>query len=222
MTRPSWVEQYEAAQPSDSAPNIVFLGNSMTEGTGSTDNATKSYPARTLARLGAPYVGTNAGIAGQSTVDIISGIAAQGIANMHLRARNTVCIWEGTNDLGGWVIGSYSYSSIDEVYEHLATLGAMCRAWPRTKVVALTVLPRTTPFTAPQATAFETYRGQLNTLIRAGWSGWADALVDVAADSRIGDSGDQSDATYYADTCHMTDAGYDLVASLVAPAILAL
>ena len=44
-------------------------------------------------------------------------------------------------------------------------------------------------------------------------------IADVAADTRIGDDGDEDDATYYVDGVHLNDTGYGIVAQIVADAI---
>jgi hypothetical protein len=42
---------------------------------------------------------------------------------------------------------------------------------------------------------------------------YADIFVDVAANSIIGDSGDEANFTYYSDLVHLTNAGYGLIAT---------
>jgi len=81
-------------------------------------------------------------------------------------------------------------------------------------VVVVTLLPRTTP------ADFEKLRQRYNTLLRENWAGFCDGLADVAADGRIGDYGDNLDRTYYrSDAIHLTDAGYGVMASVVAPVL---
>lgn len=50
---------------------------------------------------------------------------------------------------------------------------------------------------------------------------FADALADVAADTRIGDAGDELNTTYYhlTDRVHLNNAGYAVVAPIVKAAI---
>ncbi|MEE4276324.1 MAG: hypothetical protein V2J16_10720 [Thermoleophilia bacterium] len=83
-------------------------------------------------------------------------------------------------------------------------------------VVVVTLLPRTTP------AAFEQLRQRYNRLLRENWVSFCDGLADVAADGRIGDCGDNLDRTYYRkDGVHLTDAGYGVMASVVAPVLSA-
>jgi lysophospholipase L1-like esterase len=82
------------------------------------------------------------------------------------------------------------------------------------KVIAFTILPRSDTSTPG---TFETSRQTFNTWLRANWATFADALVDVAADTRIGDVNDELDTTYYStDKVHLIAAGQAIVATLVA------
>ncbi len=66
----------------------------------------------------------------------------------------------------------------------------------------------------------ETYRQELNALIRTNYTSFADALADVGADSRIGDFGDQEDLTYYdTDEIHLNATGHVVVAEIIKAAI---
>ncbi len=83
-----------------------------------------------------------------------------------------------------------------------------------------TVLPRTS---VGQPADQEGKRQIYNALIRSHWEEFADGLCDFAADSRLGDDGDQNDTTYFnADATHMNTTGYGVIAELVEAAILAL
>ena len=82
------------------------------------------------------------------------------------------------------------------------------------RVVVVTLLPRCFPL------HFETDRQRLNGLIRNGWTAFADGLADVAADARIGDSGDNFDRRYYVrDAVHPNAAGYGVMAAVTAPVL---
>ena len=49
---------------------------------------------------------------------------------------------------------------------------------------------------------------------------YADAIINIAADSRMGDDGDQNDTAYYADGIHPNATGYGIIASYAANAVL--
>lgn len=119
-------------------------------------------------------------------------------------------IWAGTNDCAFGDSGA-------TVYAAMQSYCADRRAAGWNKILVLTMLPRSA---AGDDADTETNRQAFNTLLRAGWSGFADALCDVAADSRIGDYGDEEDATYYAgDNVHLNEAGQGIIADPVQPYI---
>lgn len=125
--------------------------------------------------------------------------------------RNVITVFEVTNAL-------YFGATATTAYNDLVTY---CQAAQRRgfKVVVLTVLPRSDAGTPG---SFETDRQTVNTNLRANWTTFADALADVAADSRIGDAGDETNTTYYADRVHPTTTGGGIIAQIVYDAILTL
>jgi hypothetical protein len=84
------------------------------------------------------------------------------------------------------------------------------------RVLVLTVLPSNRPET------FEAIRLAYDAMLRDGWSQFADGLVDIAADTRIGETGDELDAQFYlGDQLHLTNAGNAVMASVAAPVLSA-
>ncbi len=82
------------------------------------------------------------------------------------------------------------------------------------RVLVLTVLPSNRPET------FEAIRLAYDAMLRDGWDTFADGLVDVAADHRIGDTGDELDGQFYLeDQIHLTNAGGAVMASIAAPVL---
>ena len=70
---------------------------------------------------------------------------------------------------------------------------------------------------------FEAKRTAFNADLRQTWASHFAALVDVAADPRIGDAGDELDPTYYdADRVHLKATGLAIVADLVQPTLASL
>ena len=85
------------------------------------------------------------------------------------------------------------------------------------KVIVLTVLPSSYPIT------FEASRTVFNERVRTTWMQFADGLVDIAADPRIGDSGDNLDQQFFlADALHLNTAGNAVMATVAAPIVNAL
>lgn len=85
------------------------------------------------------------------------------------------------------------------------------------KVVVTTILPGGSD--PPQAANFNTHRAVVNPLIRAGLGTHFDALADFAANTTIGDNGDNLSSTYYSDQIHLTSAGHLIALPIYAAAV---
>lgn len=191
------------------ARKVVFAGNSLTRGAGSTGGNT--YPARALAILGADWTGVNSGVDGQSAADIIADYADQ--VGQHYdgtKSVNVLVLWELTNDL-------YFGATAATAWSRYRTIAAAARA-QGFRVVLATALPRDQP---GLIAGFEAARAAANALVLAGWRPVCDALMPLHQDTRVGDAGDEADATYYdADSVHMNNTGYGVVAAHAVTAIL--
>lgn len=151
---------------------------------------------------------SNFAVTGQTVADMNTDAATQVDGVYSSAYDKRIClVWGGTNDL-------YFGASAATAYSRLTTYWAARRAAGWT-VVAFTITPRSAG--SPPAD-FETQRANLNSSIRSGSANY-DVLVDVAADSRLGDAGDETNTTYYLDLVHMTQAGYAIVAGLTYTAL---
>ena len=104
-------------------------------------------------------------------------------------------------------------ASAADIYDELRTYCSERRA-AGFRVVVLTVLPSSGPVT------FEATRLAFDAMLRANWSKFADGLADIAADDRIGDTGDNLDPKFYlSDGLHLTNAGNAVMASVAAPVL---
>lgn len=187
---------------------VVFDGDSLTVGF----PAGPAYTDQVLVGLGWIFEAYNIGIPGQKISEIVVNSPAKVDPLYDAGMTNILVVWAGTNDLATGATAAAAY----------ANLVAYCQARRAVgfKVVVATMLPRT--YTG-DAVGTETQRGSFNTSIRNGWATFADRLADLAADTTIGDAGDQNNVTYYdADKAHMTTAGYAIVAGIVKAAVLAL
>lgn len=181
-----------------------------------------TYPNQTVALLGyAVDQLYNVAIGGQTMATMIA--TGPSIVDPKLKRNGAPQItptWGGTNDL-------YFGATAATTYSRIAAYCAARKAagW---KVIVLSILPRTnsgTPvtFEADRQTVnaslladFPTATGETNI-----WTGasYADALVNVGADTTIGLAGQTTNTTYYLDLVHLTTAGYAIVASYVQKAI---
>lgn len=186
---------------------VVFEGDSLTSGPNGAPE--QAYPAQAMDLLGGRYVWRNRGGSGQTLVDMARDAAL--IDHEPRQPVNILVLWGGTNDLR---FGA----SADEVYSRIESYARARRATGY-RVLVLTILPRSNS-TTPEG--FEIQRQALNARLRASWRDFADMLIDVAADPRIGDAGDELDARYFTDRLHMTPLGYSLIAAHVAESLKAL
>jgi len=173
-------------------PQVIFDGDSITYGVGSTGGL--NYPNQTITLLGgsSAYDGTNLGVPSETIATMIANdpTVVDPLYSAY-RTNNFVLIWGGTNDL-------YFGADNTTVYNYIVSY-AEARRLAGFKVAVFTILPRSAG--SPPAN-FESYRQSINSMLRANWAAFADALIDVATDSRIGDAGDELDTTYYADKVH--------------------
>jgi lysophospholipase L1-like esterase len=198
--------------------HVVCDGNSLTSGSGAVGD--NSYPAQLRALYGGDenVKITHFGVSGQSTRAMITdGVAQVDAVYNAERPFNILLGWEVLNDWKDYTVseGKTPREASDlTITNYWTYLDARRSAGFRT--VAFTVLP----CTSYALGANETERSYVNAAIRAGWSAHASALVDVAADSRIGDDGDDTNLTYYnADGIHLNNAGYAVVAELAKAAV---
>jgi lysophospholipase L1-like esterase len=183
---------------------LVADGNSLTQGVG----ATNSYPSQLQTLLGgsAAWDLSNFGVSGQSTTAMLTDYTTQVLSLYgRNRGRNVLLFWEGTNEISAAGEGATGAAALTKTLEYIDASVAQ-----GFEVFALTVLPRT-DFDATE----ETHRGTYNSGLISGADNYT--VVDVAADTRLDDF---NDLTYYdADGIHLNDAGYAVVASLVADVI---
>ena len=182
---------------------VVFDGDSLTIATGATD----PFPNQLMRMWGSPVQWWNVATGGQSMKDMaVDGPAQVDTKFDPRRGRNAVVVWGGSNDLALW------HESPEQVFE-LTKEYCLERRRQGFTVVLLTLLPRSGRIDPEDV---EGRRQDLNTLLRAHWSEFADGIVDVGADPRLGQQGDELDRRYYqADRVHLNNVGLGLVAKSV-------
>jgi lysophospholipase L1-like esterase len=184
---------------------VVWDGGSIMSGHGADPGY--EFPTQTLAvvpRVCTSYVSAT----GNARIgDMIREAPREVDAHHDGRADLNVClVLAGGGDFRDGVSAAQEYSS----------LKTYCRARRAAgfRVLVLTVLP------CGESDAFEATRLAYDAMVRNGWSSFADGLVDIAADPRIGDTGDDLDGQYYQeDRLHLTSAGYSVMAAAAAPVL---
>lgn len=190
---------------------IVFDGNSLVDGTGSstgvhgasTNFSGMDFPAQLSRLLGsAGFTYYNFGVAGQNTSNMTSDAATQ--IDPLYNAANSINIlvgWEITNDI---TLDGQTSQQAYTLYKNYF----LARKAKGFKNVVLTVLPRFRAFGNSNQAQFNASRDSINTLIRAEYKTYAEALADVG-DLPI----------VLTDQIHTDDTGYAIVAATVADAI---
>jgi lysophospholipase L1-like esterase len=211
--RSGWPDSSSSAGPSStsgsSSPGgpsaaanglIVFDGDSLTEGYFLTP--AQSYPSQVMRRLPERLEWRNFGISGQTWPDLLRDVRHE-VDPLYSPSRrlNLVVVWAGANDLA---VGH----AAQQVYENARRY---CEARRR---VGFTVITATLYPLEPKDVdrQFEARRAAYNDLLRAHWRDFADALVDIAADERIGDASGPARRQYFIDAVHLNEAGYAVIA----------
>jgi lysophospholipase L1-like esterase len=207
---------------------IVLLGDSLTDGTGSTPDTDRRFPdqlARRLAAAGIPRAVLNQGVGGNRvTVDSAwLGDRATARFPRDVLAQpgvSTVLILAGINDIGISevagdspfpVLAPYTEVTAPEVIAGLGDMARRARA-AGLRTIGATLLPiRGAAFSSPRS---EAKRTEINAWIRT--SNVYDAVIDLA--SAMGDALAPSHDS--GDHLHPSDAGYQAMADAIDLAML--
>lgn len=202
-----------------------FEGDSLTYGTGAT-TSTGSWPSQLLIALGRHLDFSVFAVAGSAISGMVSRAATTDASYSATYARNILFAWCGTNDMGTSVNHDAATTYADLVAYCTARKAA---GWT---VAVFTILPRSdggaggsfearrTTFNSSMRTDFNVATSDSRVWLPAVSTTYADVLVDVAADGRIGDSGDENDTTYYsADKVHLNNTGYGVITEVAGVAL---
>jgi len=194
-----WSERFLPS--TEAGDNIYFSGDSQTEG--------RAWTTNLCARLRGDPTAHNQAVSGTTIASRIGADPARIDANYSASATlNMLVFWCGTNDLS---IGAGAGLVAADV---IALYSQYCAARKAAgfRVLVGTMMPRGN---ALVPATYESERVYFNTLLRAGWSTFADGLIDVAADARLGTPGANTNATYFLDEAgawtHLTADGYAIV-----------
>ncbi len=126
---------------------------------------------------------------------------------------NVLIIFTGTNNLGG-------------AHQDAATAFSELKAYCLARKAAhpwriLVVTPPMAAYPGVYPADFDAQMVQYDALIRSNWRSFADGIIDVQADPRLGAPGAEHNAVYFSsqDFTHLTDAGYAIVGRDAAAAV---
>lgn len=195
-------DDFEITSLPPSVPVVLFEGDSLTHGLGA-----YPWPFIMADDSNEVFVPLNLAVGGATTTSIATDVNTPSAnqddgttAELLTESDTTVLtLLIGTNDLTNGRTPADTYADLVSYCQARRSDGAL--------VVAMTLTPQ----------SMQTEVDSLNSLIRANWATFADALVDLAADPRLDDN---TDTTYYnEDQLHFNDAGRAVVAELVGPAV---
>lgn len=185
---------------------VIFDGDSLSTGYACLNHS--NFPGQTWGLLGKDWKIYCVPVAGQTLQNMQSDAATE-IDPLYSAGltKNILVCWEGLLDV-------YYGADVPTTMTRMQTYCAARRAagW---KVVVLTCLPSNY--------ISEANRTLLNAGIRDNWTNWADAISDIAADSRIGGAESNHDTTYFNNSdgnlTHMTQAGFAILAQITSNVI---
>lgn len=186
---------------------VTFEGDSRT--------ADDIYPAAAMAdasMIGKRYGYANVGLSG----DTVNQMNTDGATQVDVNYRGTfnkniAVLWGGVNDASAGASAATLYSRIQ----------TWCNARRAAGMKTIVCTEIDCQSAALNAVSWHsTLYPALNALIVAGWTTFADGLVNLGADSRLQDA---NDLTYFnADKLHPNATGKAVIGSLVAPVIAGL
>jgi len=188
-------------------PGVIVLdGDSRTDGW----NCSYRYPYINLLSLADSCQITKVSDGGNTTDSLIR--RAEAVVDplyTDTAKYNIVVVWAGVNDL------AVQNKSDREVYNNLATY---CQ---NRKLAGWSVLVCTEVSMKGVGTngMCDRERDTLNQWLRRDWNAFADALIDLGGDYRIGSINAYVDTTYFCDGIHLTNRGTEVVAGLISQGI---
>jgi hypothetical protein len=186
--------------PTDSVNQAVCDGDSLTAGgtTWCTNVGLLTSPSLAVTGISTPSVPTY-NVADQG-VNGGGSVQAQSTANHSVdplyrstASNNADVLWIGTND-------NNAVLSFPQIRSYC--LARRLVGW---KCIVGTMISRT---------GEDSTKNQLNGLLRAHWSEFADGLADFAANPNLGADGAFSNLTYFSDAIHLTGTGNSLVTAM--------
>lgn len=201
------ITQYMASRTGDTKPLVVLGGNSLTTGSDIPPLISvtgTNYPSRLFVSKGGDYhIRTDAYPGRRLQQMILESPAFSDLMMLGVGPKKYV-VWEITNTLAQGAT----------VLETLEYLEEFCKA---RRAAGFQVLVGTCLDRGDSGAGFNALRLAANAAVRTGFANYADGVIDFAAIPQLQDF---NNATYFqADKTHLTPAGYQLIADLVAASL---
>jgi lysophospholipase L1-like esterase len=178
--------------------NVVFVGDSITFGTGTT---TGSFTVRSILNAAGRYTQINIGQAGLSSITLDSEKVTR--FDGKVTSGCVVHLLIGINDLLNSNTAASTFTHIVNIVQYAQSLGASA------------VLVGTVPVSADLAAGEETERNTLNTTIRNSAATYNYQVVDFAADADL----NTWSGTYFNDNTHPNNTGAARMGTISGPVI---
>ena len=179
--------------------------------------ADTTYPAVLARTLGSAWRVRSLGTGGWN-FDPLTGEAPAKIDPLFdpNLALNVLIIFGGTNDLGG------AHRSAEDTFQRLVNYCRARKAAHPWRILVVT--PPVAAYPRVYPADFDAQMVQYDALVRRNWREFADGIVDVGADFRLGAPGAEYNPAFFSahDFTHLTDAGYAIVGQDAAAAVLKL
>ena len=197
---------------------VICHGDSLTAGYNATSGLLTAtgttYPGVLARTLGPAWRVANIGTGGWPLGALI-GEAPQKVDPLFDPSlqKNVLIVFGGTNDLGG------GHRTAKAAYADLVTYCQARRAAHPWQILVVT--PPVAAYPGVYPADFDAQMVRYDDLIRRGWRGFADGIVDTGADPRLGMPGAERNPIYFSDKdfTHLTDAGYAIVGKDAAQAV---
>lgn len=192
---------------------LLFDGNSLSVFAGGNILNAQRYPTT----LYNNYVGVsnkltyfNYAVSGKTTPQLTSNFSSK-FGSM-CRPTDILIFWEIIND-------AFNLPADTNGTQLYADVVAYCNQAKATGVKLIVLTGIATDYVSADAT-INNRVSACNTLIRNNYLSFCDAIADVGANAAFDTKAKASNTTYYdADKLHLTNVGYDLIASIVKPVI---
>jgi len=186
---------------------VVWDGGSIIAGHGA--DRGYEFPVQTLAVVPRVCRSFDSYASGARIADMLADAPAEVDARYDARADLNLClVLAGGGDFRAGLSAASEYAAVRTYCLERRAAGF--------RVIVLTVLPSDRPET------FDVVRLAYNAMVRDQWSEFADGLADIAADPRIGETGDELDRQFYkVDALHPNNAGNTVMAAVTAPVVAA-
>ncbi len=184
---------------------LNFSGDSMTAVPNGYVTDEQAYPSLVLQSLGDSRDLNDTALAGWRMDQLVDSDTTNADPKIVIGKNNILSIFAGSNDFGN------NNETPEQIMADFVLYCSTRRAAGWNKIVVATMLPRNDSHDMVYPN-FEPNRIAFNTLLRNGFSPHADGLIDIGADSIMGNVDNIDNTLYFVDGVHPTALGHSILA----------